>query len=149
MISTALISTKVQRRATLLYTAAAVISLIGLADAIYLTVEHISGRSVRCMLTSGCSEVLSSPYAAIRGVPLAFLRFQSRDASGLWISVCRQTIACDSCGNVYHHPLAPIPSSLRHSTLLSVLPAFGARNGYLDRSVGSWAYEDLLRVGTG
>ena len=73
MISTALISTKVQRRATLLYTAAAVISLIGLADAIYLTVEHISGRSVRCMLTSGCSEVLSSPYATIRGIPLAAL----------------------------------------------------------------------------
>ncbi|HLL15116.1 MAG TPA: vitamin K epoxide reductase family protein [Pyrinomonadaceae bacterium] len=50
---------------------AAVLSLAGLADAIYLTVEHLSGRSVRCTVTSGCSEVLASPYATIGGYPLA------------------------------------------------------------------------------
>lgn len=49
----------------------AFVSLIGLADSIYLTVEHLSGRSVRCTITSGCSEVLSSPYATVRGFPLA------------------------------------------------------------------------------
>ena len=49
------------------------ISLIGLADSIYLTVEHLAGRSVRCTITSGCSEVLSSPYASVRGFPLAGL----------------------------------------------------------------------------
>lgn len=54
----------------MLYGVAAFVSLIGLGDAIYLTVEHLSGRSVRCTLT-GCSEVLSSPYATIRGIPLA------------------------------------------------------------------------------
>lgn len=54
----------------MLYGVAAFVSLIGLADAIYLTVEHISGRSVRCTL-SGCSDVLSSPYASVRGIPLA------------------------------------------------------------------------------
>jgi uncharacterized membrane protein len=59
------------RRAALLYGVAAFVSLIGLADAIYLTVEHLSGRSVRCTLVSGCSEVLSSPYATVRGFPLA------------------------------------------------------------------------------
>jgi uncharacterized membrane protein len=58
------------RRAAILYSVAAFVSLIGLADAIYLTVEHLSGRSVRCTL-SGCSEVLSSPYASVRGIPLA------------------------------------------------------------------------------
>jgi uncharacterized membrane protein len=61
------------RRAALLYGLAAGVSLIGLADAIYLTVEHLSGRSVRCTLVSGCSEVLSSPYATVRGYPLAGL----------------------------------------------------------------------------
>lgn len=60
-------------RATILYGATALVSLIGLADAIYLTVEHLSGRSVRCTITSGCSEVLSSPYATVRGYPLAAL----------------------------------------------------------------------------
>ena len=54
-----------------LFIAAAVLSLIGLADSIYLTVEHLSGRAVRCTITSGCEEVLTSVYASIGGVPLA------------------------------------------------------------------------------
>jgi uncharacterized membrane protein len=59
------------RRAVVLYGVTAFVSLIGLADSIYLTVEHLSGRSVRCTIVSGCSEVLSSPYASVRGIPLA------------------------------------------------------------------------------
>lgn len=54
-----------------LYALASVISLAGLIDALYLTVEHLQGRSVRCAVTTGCSEVLSSSYAVIGGVPLA------------------------------------------------------------------------------
>lgn len=61
------------RRVALLYGAAAIVSLIGLADSIYLAVEHVSGRSVRCTIVSGCSEVLSSPYASFRSVPLALI----------------------------------------------------------------------------
>ena len=53
--------------------AVALLSLIGLADSIYLTVQHVTGQSVRCTIVSGCSEVLSSPYATVRGVPLALL----------------------------------------------------------------------------
>jgi uncharacterized membrane protein len=56
-----------------LYALAALVSLVGLADAIYLTVEHLSGRSVRCTIVSGCSEVLSSSYATVGGVPLAMI----------------------------------------------------------------------------
>ena len=52
---------------------AALVSLIGLADAIYLTIEHLSGRSVRCTIVSGCSEVLSSSYATVASVPLAMI----------------------------------------------------------------------------
>ena len=61
------------RRRTLRYALAALVSLIGLADAIYLTVEHLSGRSVRCTIVSGCSEVLSSSFASVGGVPLAMI----------------------------------------------------------------------------
>ena len=61
------------RRTSILYGVTAFVSLVGLADSIYLTVEHLSGRSVRCTITSGCSEVLSSPYATVRGFPLAGL----------------------------------------------------------------------------
>jgi uncharacterized membrane protein len=61
------------RKASLFYGVAAVVSLAGIADSIYLTVEHLSGRSVKCTIVSGCSEVLSSPYASVRGVPLALI----------------------------------------------------------------------------
>jgi uncharacterized membrane protein len=53
------------------YLIAALISLIGLGDGIYLTVQHITGASLRCTIISGCSEVLSSPYAQVGPVPLA------------------------------------------------------------------------------
>ena len=53
------------------YISAAVLSLLGLADALYLTVEHVTGQSVRCTILSGCSEVLSSRYATVGGLPLA------------------------------------------------------------------------------
>ena len=54
-----------------IYLIAAMVSLIGLADALYLTVEHLTGQSLRCTIISGCSEVLSSPYAQIGSIPLA------------------------------------------------------------------------------
>ena len=53
------------------YLIAALVSLIGLADAIYLTVQHLTGQNLRCTVVSGCSEVLSSTYAQIGSVPLA------------------------------------------------------------------------------
>ena len=60
-------------RVAWLYFIAALLSLIGLADSIYLTVEHLTGQSLRCTIISGCSEVLSSPYSHIGRVPLAAL----------------------------------------------------------------------------
>src|SRR3979409_440298 len=55
------------------YLATAVLSLIGLGDALYLTVQDLTGQSLRCTIVSGCSEVLTSPYAHIGRVPLALL----------------------------------------------------------------------------
>ncbi len=52
----------------------ALVALVGLADATYLTVEHMTGRSVRCMIVSGCDEVLQSSYATVAaGFPVAAL----------------------------------------------------------------------------
>jgi uncharacterized membrane protein len=59
------------RRVAILYSVAAFVALIGLADAIYLTIGHITGQTVRCTITSGCSEVLGSRYATVRGQPVA------------------------------------------------------------------------------
>jgi uncharacterized membrane protein len=66
-------STQKSRRAATLHAVTALVALIGLADSMYLTVEHLTGQSVRCTVISGCSEVLSSPYATIHGYPLALL----------------------------------------------------------------------------
>ena len=55
------------------YALAAVVSLVGLADAIYLTIEHLAGRSLQCTVVTGCNEVLASSYATIGGIPLAAL----------------------------------------------------------------------------
>ena len=60
-------------KATKLYIVMACLALVGLADSIYLTVQHVTGQSVRCTIVSGCSEVLSSEYASIKGIPLALI----------------------------------------------------------------------------
>jgi uncharacterized membrane protein len=64
-------SSRPSKRRDLIYIAIGILSLVGLADSIYLTVQHITGESVRCTIISGCSEVLSSSYAVIAGFPLA------------------------------------------------------------------------------
>jgi uncharacterized membrane protein len=56
-----------------MYGVAALLSLFGLADALYLTIEHVTGQSVRCTIVAGCSEVLSSRYAVVAGIPLAMI----------------------------------------------------------------------------
>lgn len=53
------------------YFIAALVSLVGLGDAIYLTIQDLTGASLRCTIVSGCSEVLSSKYAHIGSIPLA------------------------------------------------------------------------------
>lgn len=55
------------------YAVAAVVALLGLADGIYLTVEHITGRTAECVASSGCQDVLGSEYAAMGPIPLAAL----------------------------------------------------------------------------
>jgi uncharacterized membrane protein len=53
------------------YFIAAIVSLIGLGDAIYLTIEDLTGQTLRCTVISGCSEVLASKYAHLGPLPLA------------------------------------------------------------------------------
>src|SRR5256885_16264900 len=55
------------------YAVAAFVALLGLADGIYLTVEHVTGRTAQCIASSGCQGGLSSKYAAMGPVPLAAL----------------------------------------------------------------------------
>src|SRR5437660_7511993 len=55
------------------YLIATLLSLVGLGDAIYLTIQDLTGQNLRCTIISGFAEVLGSKYAHIDGVPLASL----------------------------------------------------------------------------
>jgi uncharacterized membrane protein len=52
---------------------AALVALIGLADAVYLTIHHYTAEPVPCSIVEGCEMVLTSNYAAIGGIPIAAL----------------------------------------------------------------------------
>ena len=58
------------RLQTIFYTIAALVALIGLADATYLTVTHLTGEDVLCG-SGDCSVVLGSVYATVGGIPTA------------------------------------------------------------------------------
>jgi len=51
--------------------AAALVALVGLADAVYLTINHYTGEKVPCSVTGGCEAVLNSAWSEIGGIPLA------------------------------------------------------------------------------
>jgi len=55
------------------YLIAALLSLVGLGDAIYLTIQDLTGQNLRCTIITGCAEVLGSKYAHIGSIPLATL----------------------------------------------------------------------------
>ncbi len=56
---------------TVVFTAMALLAVVGLADAIFLTVAHFTGATAVCGGSSGCSAVLTSQYGKIGPVPLA------------------------------------------------------------------------------
>jgi uncharacterized membrane protein len=72
-VSETMSSNDSQQPITWSHVVTALLSLVGLGDALYLTVQDLTGQSLRCTIVSGCSEVLSSPYAHIGPVPLALL----------------------------------------------------------------------------
>jgi uncharacterized membrane protein len=56
---------------TIFYAAAMLISLLGLAEATYLTVLSLTGQTAVCGGSLDCFRVLSSQYAKIAGIPVA------------------------------------------------------------------------------
>jgi uncharacterized membrane protein len=61
----------VSRFRTILYTVAAIVSLAGLADATYLTVQALTGETLVCGGSPDCFRVLGSSYARMGGIPVA------------------------------------------------------------------------------
>jgi uncharacterized membrane protein len=63
----------VPRFRKILCTIAAIVSLAGLADATYLTVQALTGETLSCGGSPDCFRVLGSSYAKVGGVPVALL----------------------------------------------------------------------------
>lgn len=61
------------RGRTIFYTVAALLALLGLADAGYLTVQALTGETLSCGGSADCFRVLGSSYSHIAGVPVAAL----------------------------------------------------------------------------
>jgi uncharacterized membrane protein len=59
------------RARSIVYTIAALISLAGLADATFLTVQYLTGETAVCGGSSDCFRVLGSVYAHIGRIPVA------------------------------------------------------------------------------
>lgn len=49
------------------------LAVLGFLDATYLTVEHYLGAVPPCLITDGCSSVLTSPWSIVLGVPVALI----------------------------------------------------------------------------
>ena len=63
----------IPRSQIVIYSIIALISLAGLADATYLSVQALTGETMVCGGSPDCFKVLGSPYARIGGVPLALI----------------------------------------------------------------------------
>jgi uncharacterized membrane protein len=63
----------VSRFRTILYTLVAIVAVVGLADATYLTVQALTGETLSCGGSPDCFRVLGSSYAKLGGMPVAML----------------------------------------------------------------------------
>src|SRR5690349_4477599 len=61
------------RTEIIFYIAAAIVALIGLTEATYLTVVFLSGETAVCGQSPDCFKVLGSSYAKIGGFPVSGL----------------------------------------------------------------------------
>lgn len=59
-----------QQKLVVLFTT---LGVIGFIDATYLTVEHYMGSIPPCVVSEGCSAVLTSKWSTVAGVPVALM----------------------------------------------------------------------------
>ena len=76
----------VSRFRTIIYIVAAIVSLAGLADATYLSVQALTGETLGCGGSPDCFRVLGSAYARSRA------EFPSPYSAYLLISVCSPSL---------------------------------------------------------
>ncbi|MBI2632888.1 MAG: vitamin K epoxide reductase family protein [Parcubacteria group bacterium] len=60
-----------RKNARIIFLFSAFTSIIGFADAAYLTLAHYRGATPVCSIINGCEKVLTSSYSTIFGIPVA------------------------------------------------------------------------------
>jgi uncharacterized membrane protein len=61
----------ISRFRTILYVVIAIVSLAGLVDAGFLTIQALTGETAACGGSPDCFRVLGSSYAKVAGIPVA------------------------------------------------------------------------------
>ena len=51
------------------------LTLIGIADAVYVAHGNITGAPLWCPILDGCNTVINSPYSRVFGVPMSYFGF--------------------------------------------------------------------------
>ena len=59
------------RARVILYSVAALVALLGIADSTYLAVQALTGETAICGGSADCFRVLGSAYAKVGGIPIA------------------------------------------------------------------------------
>jgi uncharacterized membrane protein len=60
------------RKATWISVSIAVLAFVGMVDASYVAIHSSQGFLLPCGIAGGCDQVLSSPYARVLGIPVAW-----------------------------------------------------------------------------
>src|SRR5262252_351207 len=63
----------VSRFRSILFTAVAIVAMVGLADATYLTVQALTGETLSCGGSPDCFRVLGSSYSKVGRIPVALI----------------------------------------------------------------------------
>jgi uncharacterized membrane protein len=63
----------ISRFRAILFTIVAIVSVAGLADATYLTVQALTGETLSCGGSPDCFRVLGSSYSKVGGIPVALV----------------------------------------------------------------------------
>lgn len=104
--------------------AIAVLALIGLLDAAYLSIERARGATLACPIGGGCATVQSSPYSIFLGVPIAFLGVLGYAA-----------LLCVALLSLYHDDVGGARLPLAQLALASAALLFAAYLSYLQLAV--------------
>ena len=51
------------------------LTLIGIADAVYVAHGNVTGAPLWCPILDGCNTVINSPYSRVFGVPMSYFGF--------------------------------------------------------------------------